>query len=54
VLVVERRRAPLLAVEANEPFAEFVRALFTGRLTRELDARQWAALYATYAGGERF
>ena len=52
VLVVERRRDPLLPLEAHEAFEQFVRGLFTGTLARELDARQWAALYATYIGDE--
>jgi hypothetical protein len=31
-----------------EPFATFVQALFAGTLARELDARQWVALYGAY------
>ncbi|HKP19406.1 MAG TPA: 23S ribosomal RNA methyltransferase Erm [Gaiellaceae bacterium] len=50
VLVVERRRTPLLPVEAQVAFTEFTRALFTGTLARELDAPEWAALFAAYAG----
>jgi 16S rRNA A1518/A1519 N6-dimethyltransferase RsmA/KsgA/DIM1 with predicted DNA glycosylase/AP lyase activity len=45
ILVVERRRQPLLAPEAAEPFAAFVHGLFTGTLAGELDAEQWTALF---------
>jgi 23S rRNA (adenine-N6)-dimethyltransferase len=49
VLVVERRREPLLPLEAREPFRDFVRGLFAGTLARDLDARHWSALFAAYA-----
>jgi 23S rRNA (adenine-N6)-dimethyltransferase len=49
VLVVERRRDPLLPLEAHEAFAHFVRELFAGTLARELDAGAWAALFRTYS-----
>jgi 23S rRNA (adenine-N6)-dimethyltransferase len=49
VLVVERRREPLLPAEAQEQFAEFVRGLFAGTLARDLDAGQWVSLFAAYA-----
>jgi 23S rRNA (adenine-N6)-dimethyltransferase len=52
VLVAERRRDPLLPLEAHEAFTDFVRALFAGTLARELDARKWAALFGTYSAGE--
>jgi 23S rRNA (adenine-N6)-dimethyltransferase len=52
LLVVERRRDPLLPLEAHAAFADFVRGLFTGTLARELDASQWAALFATYTASE--
>jgi len=51
--VVERRREPLLPLAAHETFADFVRGLFTGTLARDLDASQWAALFAAYAASER-
>ncbi len=49
VLVIERRRAPLLPVEAHEAFRHFVQALFAGTIAGDLDARQWTALFAAYA-----
>jgi 23S rRNA (adenine-N6)-dimethyltransferase len=49
VLVVERRRTPLLPLEAHDAFAEFTRGLFTGALARELSPAGWAALFAAYA-----
>jgi 23S rRNA (adenine-N6)-dimethyltransferase len=53
VLVIERRRDALVPVDAHDAFADFVRGLFTGRLARELNADQWAALFATYSGETR-
>ena len=49
VLTVERRREVLLPIDANDAFSEFVRAMFEGTLARELDVRQWAALFTAYA-----
>jgi 23S rRNA (adenine-N6)-dimethyltransferase len=49
VLIVERRREALLPADAHDAFADFVRAVFEGTIARDLDAREWAALFATYA-----
>jgi 23S rRNA (adenine-N6)-dimethyltransferase len=53
VLVVERRPEPLLPPVTADAYAAFVRALFTGELGPQLDAAQWAALYAAYAQTNR-
>jgi 23S rRNA (adenine-N6)-dimethyltransferase len=49
VLVVERRREPLLPPEQCDAFAAFVAAFFDGALARELDATRWAGLFSAYA-----
>lgn len=53
VLVVERRRDPLLPPDAAESYAAFVRAIFAGTLAPELDPLQWASLFGAYATGSR-
>jgi 23S rRNA (adenine-N6)-dimethyltransferase len=53
VLTIERRVDPFLPFEAHGSFGRFVSALFAGRIGAELDARQWAAMYAAFADRPR-
>ena len=49
VLVVERRREPLLPPDVHHAFRDFAHAFFAGTLARDLDAAQWAFLFAAYS-----
>jgi 23S rRNA (adenine-N6)-dimethyltransferase len=49
VLVVGRRRVPLLPLEERDDFVAFVEAVFSGAVVHELAAPQWAGLYEAYA-----
>jgi 23S rRNA (adenine-N6)-dimethyltransferase len=53
VLVVERRREPLLSLGERDAFAAFVGACFRGTLVRDLDASQWTTLFQAYASTRR-
>jgi 16S rRNA A1518/A1519 N6-dimethyltransferase RsmA/KsgA/DIM1 with predicted DNA glycosylase/AP lyase activity len=48
ILVIERRAEPLLPTTEHDAFRSFVSGLFDGSTARDLDAREWTALFAAY------